>query len=55
MVGSWGYLDYSPSLTTAATVSQVTIEVNHCLMALPGTKVEDLTVCMSHPQALAQW
>lgn len=28
--------------------------VNHCLMALPGTKKSDLVRVMSHPQALAQ-
>ena len=36
-------------------VGEVTVEVNHCLMALPGTQIDDLEVCMSHPQALAQW
>lgn len=28
--------------------------VNHCLMALPGTRIEDLKTVSSHPQALAQ-
>lgn len=30
------------------------MEVNHCLMALPGTKKADLKRVMSHPQALSQ-
>ncbi len=28
--------------------------VNHCLLALPGTKIEEIKTVSSHPQALAQ-
>jgi hypothetical protein len=35
-------------------VGETSVSVNHCLLALPGTKVEELTRVMSHPQALAQ-
>ena len=28
--------------------------VNHCLLAMPGTRIEDLQTVSSHPQALAQ-
>lgn len=35
-------------------VGEVTVSVNHCLMALPGTEKQNLTTIMSHPQALAQ-
>ncbi|MEH6445435.1 MAG: prephenate dehydratase [Oceanospirillaceae bacterium] len=28
--------------------------VNHCLLAIPGTKIEELKTVASHPQALAQ-
>jgi prephenate dehydratase len=33
---------------------EVELDVVHCLQALPGTKVEDITIVYSHQQALAQ-
>jgi prephenate dehydratase len=33
---------------------EVEIDVIHCLQALPGTRIEEVTVVYSHPQALAQ-
>ncbi|KAI4365048.1 hypothetical protein MLD38_021068 [Melastoma candidum] len=35
-------------------VGEVQLQVNHCLLGLPGTKKEELTRVLSHPQALAQ-
>jgi hypothetical protein len=35
-------------------VGEVYFKVNHCLLALPGQKMGDITRAMSHPQALAQ-
>jgi arogenate/prephenate dehydratase len=32
----------------------VNLKVNHCLLALPGVKREDVKRVMSHPQALSQ-
>ena len=33
---------------------EVQIDVVHCLQALPGTTLDDITIVYSHPQALAQ-
>jgi len=33
---------------------EVKVRVRHCLMAIPGTKLDELRVVYSHPQALAQ-
>jgi prephenate dehydratase len=35
-------------------VGEVVVHVDHALMALPGTRLEDVRVVSSHPQALAQ-
>lgn len=31
-------------------VGETSVAVNHCLLALPGTKKEELTRVLSHPQ-----
>ena len=35
-------------------VGEVEMPIRHCLLAVPGTRMEDLTVVTSHPSALAQ-
>jgi prephenate dehydratase len=35
-------------------VGETVVRVNHCLLALPGTHIDDLDEVISHPQAIAQ-
>ena len=35
-------------------VGETIVRIDHCLLALPGTAVDDLTEVISHPQAISQ-
>jgi prephenate dehydratase len=35
-------------------VGEIAVPVDHCLLALPGVEIDELTEVISHPQALAQ-
>ena len=35
-------------------VGETVVRVDHCLLALPGSVIDDLTEVISHPQAIAQ-
>jgi prephenate dehydratase len=35
-------------------VAETLVRVDHCLLALPGTKIDDIQEVISHPQAIAQ-
>jgi prephenate dehydratase len=40
--------------TDLRVYAEVIVDINHCLMALPGTEIGDIREVMSHPHALAQ-
>jgi prephenate dehydratase len=56
---SYPYLYPTPTPTPTPRynlhiIGEHSFRVRHSLMALPGTKMADITRVMSHPQALAQ-
>jgi len=54
-IGGTIHRNYDLLLDHDLTISgEVELDVVHCLQALPGTKIGDIKVVYSHPQALAQ-
>jgi prephenate dehydratase len=54
-IGGTIHRNYDLLLDHDLTISgEVELDVIHCLQALPGTKMGDVKVVYSHPQALAQ-
>jgi prephenate dehydratase len=54
-IGGTIHRNYDLLLDHDLTISgEVELDVVHCLQALPGTKISDVKVVYSHPQALAQ-
>jgi arogenate/prephenate dehydratase len=54
-IGGTIHRNYDLLLDHDLTITgEVELDVVHCLQALPGTKIGDITVVYSHPQALAQ-
>jgi arogenate/prephenate dehydratase len=54
-IGGTIHRNYDLLLDHDLTISgEVELDVIHCLQALPGTKIGDVKVVYSHPQALAQ-